>query len=91
MAEDDFEKFRKNLRMARYIKEMTSKELSVAAGLKQQKRVSDIEDGRGKPTLEEVIALCNILSQPIDFMLNNTAKMKLDWQFTLATWQDVSR
>lgn len=87
MPGDDFEKFRINLKLARYIKEMTAKELSVAADLKQQKRVADIEEGRGKPSLEEVRILCNILGQPIDHMLNNTAEMKLEWKYKLATWQ----
>lgn len=87
MQARDFEKFRYNLKKARYITEMSSKDLSIAAGLKQHKRIADIEDGRGKPTLEEVIAICNILQQPIDNMLNNECEMCLNWKYRLAHTQ----
>lgn len=83
----DFEKFRYNLKKARYISEMSAKELSIAAGLKQHKRILDIEEGRGKPSLEEVISICNILQQPIDNMLHNESEMGLTWKYKLANTQ----
>lgn len=84
---DDFAKFRKNLILARKVKDISAKDLSIAAGLKQQKRILDIEEGRGKPSLEEVRAICLVLHQPIDNMLDNEARIKLDWQYKLAVTQ----
>jgi len=89
MPEIDFAKFRINLKLAREIKDMTAKELSIAAGLKQQKRIADIEEGRGKPTLEEVDTICHNLGQPMDYMLNNTAEKTLNWKYKLVTWQGL--
>lgn len=71
----DYDIFRNNLKKARYIKELSAKDLSIKAGLRQQKRISDIEDGRGRPTLEEVFAICEILEQPIDGMLKSEMKI----------------
>jgi transcriptional regulator with XRE-family HTH domain len=71
----DYNIFRSNLKKARYLKEMTAVELSKAAKLRQAKRVSDIEDGRGHPTLDEVYSICHVLEQPIDFMLTREAKI----------------
>lgn len=51
--------------------ELSAKDLSIKAGLRQQKRISDIEDGRGKPTLEEVYSICAVLDKPIDGMLKS--------------------
>lgn len=84
---DDFDKFRKNLILARKVKNISAKDLSIAAGLKQQKRILDIEEGRGKPSLEEIRAICLVLHQPIDNMLNNEARITLDWQFKLSVTQ----
>jgi DNA-binding XRE family transcriptional regulator len=84
MIETDFEKFRRNLYKARTIQEMTARDLASAAGLKQMKRILDIEEGRGKPSLDEVLAICHVLQQPIDNMLNNECEMSLDWKYKLA-------
>lgn len=79
MSEIDFAIFRNNLKKARYLMEMSAKELSQKAGLRQLKRVADIEEGRGKPTLEEVYSLCEVLGQPIDDMLKKEGKMKIEY------------
>jgi transcriptional regulator with XRE-family HTH domain len=78
--EIDFDIFRENLKKARYIKDMTAKEVSFRAGLKQQKRVADIEEGRGKPTLEEVFSICVAVEQSIDSMLHKESEMKLEFK-----------
>lgn len=79
MPEIDFTLFRSNLKKARYLNEMTSKELSEKAGLRQLKRVADIEEGRGKPTIEEVYSICEVLKQPIDSMLNREGKIVIEF------------
>lgn len=79
MPEIDYTIFRNNLKKARYIMELTGKDLSLAAGLRQQKRISDIEEGRGKPSLEEVYNICDVLQQPIDKMIKCEAKIVIQY------------
>jgi transcriptional regulator with XRE-family HTH domain len=81
MPEINFDIFRENLRKSRIINELTAVELSEKAGLRQKKRVSDIEDGRGKPSLDEVYALCDVLNESIELMMKKKARMKLDFFF----------
>lgn len=69
----DFDIFRENLRIIRKVREKTSKELSIDLNMKQMKRISDIEEGRGKPSLEEIHAISNYFGYPIDDMLNKKA------------------
>jgi DNA-binding XRE family transcriptional regulator len=73
----DYNIFRNNLKKARYLFEMSGKDLSEKAGLRQLKRVNDIEEGRGKPTLEEVFSICEVLKQPIDDMLKKESTIKI--------------
>lgn len=79
MPDIDLEIFRKNLKKARYLMELSGKDLSQLAGLKQHKRIADIEEGRGKPTLEEVYSICSVLKQPIDKMMNCEAKIVIEY------------
>ena len=87
MFQVDFAKFRINLRKARTIKELTAKELSEQAGLKQLKRVADIEEGRGSPSLDEVHSLCVVLGQPMDEMLGLESEICLRWKGKLVSKQ----
>lgn len=87
MFEVDFNKFRRNLKNARSVSGFTAKELSEQAGLKQQKRISDIEEGRGSPSLDEIHSICVVLRQPMDEMLNLESEMVLRWNGKLATKQ----
>lgn len=80
MPDVDFTKFRNNLRKARYIQELSAKDLSIKCGLRQQKRIADIEEGRGKPSIEEIYAICEALNQPIDFMLNKESEMTIEFK-----------
>ena len=89
MSEIDLEKFRINLRLARIVSDYSAKELSSIAGLRQQKRIADIEEGRGKPSLNEVSAICLALGQPMDYMLNNEAEIKIKWKHQLVDWQGL--
>ena len=83
----DFEKFRHNLKNARSVKGLSAKELSKEAGLRQLKRISDIEDGRGSPSIDEVHSICVVLGQPIDEMLHLKSEVALKWNTILATRQ----
>lgn len=62
--------FKDNLKKIRSAKGFSASELSDKCNLRQKKRVSDIEEGRGKPSLEEVVKICDILDVKIDDMLN---------------------
>lgn len=73
----DFTKFIANLKIARFMKGMSAREVSKAAGLRQLKRVSDIEDGRGMPSLYEVIAICKVLDQSMDDMITKTGSIHI--------------
>jgi len=72
-------KFRRNIKVVRGSKAMTAKELSEAANLKQKKRVADIEEDRGVPTLDEVSSICDILEVGIDDMLFKVAVSKIEF------------
>lgn len=87
MLEVDFKKFRQNLKNARLIAGLTGKELSERSGLKQQKRIGDIEEGRGVPSLAEINAICIILNQPMEEMLKLESTMVLKWNGKLVSKQ----
>lgn len=63
--------------------DITSKDLSDALGMKQQKRVSDIEEGRGLPTLEEINAAAVYFKVSIDDILKRRAHLKVEFTDTL--------
>lgn len=37
------------------------------------KRISDIEEGRGKPSIEEISSICDYFGYPIDDMMKRKA------------------
>lgn len=71
MKECDLQLFRRNLVKIRSFRGLIAKDLSEKCGLRQLKRIADIEDGRGKPTLEELISICAFLGVKLDDMLYN--------------------
>jgi transcriptional regulator with XRE-family HTH domain len=73
MSAIDFDIFRENLRIIRDARGKSSKQISIDLKLRQMKRIADIEEGRGKPTLEEVNSICNYFGYPIDDMINRKA------------------
>jgi len=77
MSAIDFDIFRENLRTLRKTTDKTSKELSEDLGMRQMKRVSDIEEGRGRPTLEEINATCTYFEVSIDDMIRRKAVHKI--------------
>jgi transcriptional regulator with XRE-family HTH domain len=73
----DYLIFRNNITKIRSSKGWTAKDLSEKAELRQLKRISDIEDGRGSPNLEEVCSICRVLGYPIDKMLYHEANVTI--------------
>jgi transcriptional regulator with XRE-family HTH domain len=69
MQRIDFDIFRNNLRTLRQVHNFTAKDLSIKAEMKQQKRVSDIEEGKGSPSLDEIYTLSLIFNTSIDRLL----------------------
>jgi transcriptional regulator with XRE-family HTH domain len=78
MHEVDFDILRKNLKTLRNLNDLTAKELSEKAGLKQMKRVSDIEEGRGSPSLNEIYSLSKVLDRDICELLFKELKLKAE-------------
>jgi transcriptional regulator with XRE-family HTH domain len=80
MEEIDFTIFIKNVRALRVIKGYSSNELSKLAGFKQVKRVADFETYRGKPTLQEVVALSKALGVSVDDLLFKEATVLVKFE-----------
>ena len=76
----DFTNFRQNLKVVRASKGLAAKKLSENCGLKRLKRIADIEDGQGKPTIEEIAAICTELDLSIDDMLYGTVIIRYGWE-----------
>ena len=76
----DYTNFIHNIRKIRMCEGITAKELSKRCKLKQMKRISDIEEGRGKPTLNEIISICNELGIKIDNMIYGKVKITYHWE-----------
>lgn len=76
----DTDIFRHNLKQARLISGYGQRELSKEAKLRNLKRVGDLEDGSGDPTIDEMYALSIVLNQPFDKMLTKKAKVTIEWE-----------
>lgn len=72
--------FRRNVTKVRAVRGISARELSEQANLRNGKRASDIEDGRGSPSLEEVCAICKVLGYSIDEMLYKEAKFTVNFE-----------
>lgn len=77
MRQIDFQFFRNNLKTLRLAKDLTAKDLSERAGLRQLKRISDLEGGKGLPSLDEVysislaldISMCDLLFKELKIIV----------------------
>lgn len=78
MFEVDFKYFRSNLKTLRKLHDLSAKQLSIDAGLRQQKRVADFEDGGGVPSLDEVHSLSVVLKVDLCDLLFKELKMKVE-------------
>lgn len=79
----DLSLFRKNLIKVRVAKGVSARELSVQSNLRQFKRISDIEEGRGNPSLEEICSICKTLGYSIDEMIYKEAIVNVSWIDTI--------
>lgn len=75
-----FDIFRNNMRTVRGAKGISGPELSKTANLKQMKRAHDIEEGRGHPSIEEVVAICKALEVSIDDMLFREVEININFK-----------
>ena len=76
----DYLIFRNNVLAIRTSLGITAKELAEKCNLKHHKRVYEIEEGRVNPKLEDVIAICKHLNQPIDKMLNERVQIIIQFK-----------
>jgi transcriptional regulator with XRE-family HTH domain len=71
----DFAIFRNNLKTLRAAHGISAKDLSVQAGMRQQKRISDIEEGKGSPSLDEIYSVSLIFKTSLDQLLFHELKI----------------
>lgn len=81
VAAQKYKIFAKNIAKIRNAQGLSARELSEKAKLRQLKRVSDIEDGRARPTLEETISICRTLGYPVDAMLFKECTVRISINF----------
>ncbi len=72
--------FRKNLRRVRAVKGMTAKDFSELCKLRNPHRVSMLEEGRGCPSLEEVVQISEATGYSTDQLLFRKAIVTLIWE-----------
>jgi transcriptional regulator with XRE-family HTH domain len=79
-SEFNFTIFRKNIRtLRRASSEKSSNEVSKEMKLKSVKRLADLEgEGRGIPSLDEVITIANYYKVPIDTLLKKEIKLNIE-------------
>lgn len=70
-----YEKFRTNIRLLRAKEGWSGLEASEKIGLKNGKRMIDLEYGRANPTMEEMILISKCFNQTIDDILYKEAKI----------------
>ncbi len=73
-----YEKFRANIRLLRAKEGWSGCEASEKIGLKNGKRIIDLEYGRANPTMEEMILISNCFKQSIDNILHKNAKVTFE-------------
>ena len=67
-----------NIAVIRKAKGVSALDLSRDCGLKSQKRVNDIEEGRGRLSIDELIKIADYLGVSIDGILKKTAKITFE-------------
>ncbi len=72
--------FAQNLSIVRRARGLSAKELSEQCKLKSLKRISDIEELKGDPKLDEVVKICIALSVEVNPMLCQSAKVNINFQ-----------
>jgi len=74
----DTQYFRRNLKILRNVHDISSKDLSQKIGLRQLKRISDLEDGKGSPSLDEVHLISRHFGVPLDKLLYKDLKVIIE-------------
>lgn len=68
-----YEKFRTNCRVLRALRGLSGCEAGTDIGLKNGKRMIDLEYGRANPTIDEVIAISKYFGVTMDNLLHKEA------------------
>lgn len=73
-----YEKFRTNIRLLRAKKGWSGTEASEKIGLKNGKRMIDLEYGRANPSMEEMLLISKAFDVSIDSLLHKEAKITFE-------------
>lgn len=73
-----YEKFRTNIRLLRAKEGWSGCEAGEKIGLKNGKRMIDLEYGRANPTMEEMILISTCFKQSIDNILHKDATVTFE-------------
>jgi DNA-binding XRE family transcriptional regulator len=81
MNEEQLKRFAQNMKTVRTAQGMTSRDLASFCNFKTKTIIARIEECRTTPKLNEVIKICEILGEPIDKMLHQKARLKVEFSF----------
>ena len=73
-----YEKFRTNCRVLRALRGLSGCEAGEGIGLKNGKRMIDLEYGRANPTIEELIAISKYFGVSMDNILHKKALVSFE-------------
>lgn len=73
------ELFRQNLVRLRRCKGLKARELCAQAGLKSRKRISDLEEGRGKASPDEIASIAAVLGVAPEDLTHRTVKVLFEF------------
>lgn len=73
-----YEKFRTNLRILRAGTKISGVELARKLGIKSGSRITEIEYGKGTPTMEEVVLLSKYFGVSLDDLMDKNAVIKFE-------------
>lgn len=73
-----FEKFYRNLRVLHGSSNLSGVEIAKKLGMKNGARFLDLQYGRGNPTLEELLSICNYFKISMDDIMNKNATIKFE-------------
>lgn len=79
MTDEQKECFAHNLKLARFLNQMSQADLAKAANIKPLSRIGNFEECRGAPKTDEFINICKALGQPMDDMINRKAKIIIQY------------
>lgn len=80
MTDQQRANFAHNIKIARFLIQISAHDLAKSCGFTPLSRISSIEEMRGKPTLDEFLKICEVLGQPIESMINKRAKITIQYE-----------